>query len=455
MSNSSRQHRSGWPRLRRAHALLWACVAFTAPAWAAAPGDATPGSADALREELAALRAQQARIAELQRSTDAGIRRLERLLGVEDPIAPATADAVPVAPGASQGATAAAAAAAQAPAATALAISGDLRLRHERNFSEGDGPGRNRGALRARIGAEYALSQDLAVGARLVTGNLDDPRSTGVTLSNFNDDFDVGLDRLYASYRLGNAMLWGGKFANPFRTSSLVWDGDVNPQGAAVDYERRVRDGARLHATALYFAVDEHTAGDDSHMLGGQLGLQTDTGTWGTEAYLAYYHYMLDGIGGADPTDFRTNLLSADGGYLSDFHLANVILGGTYGGFGEAWPLRLTGEYVRNLGAATDADSGYSLDTSLGRGSRPGDWRFRYGYQVAETDAVLAAFSHDDTTLATNYRQHTLALDYVLRPDTVFNFTWYRYRPDNAGDTPGFVAHDWLHRLRFNLLLRF
>src|SRR5690606_6621790 len=106
-------------------------------------------------------------------------------------------------------------------------------------------------------------------------------------------------------------------------------------------------------------------------------------------------------------------------------------------------------------GAATRADRGHRLGTSLGRRRPPGDRRFPYGYPVAETHPVLAAVPHGHTTLATNYRQHTLALDYVLRPDTVFNFTWYRYRPDNAGDTPGFVAHDWLHRLRFNLLFRF
>ncbi|MBK6718380.1 MAG: hypothetical protein IPG62_00525 [Sphingomonadales bacterium] len=44
------------------------------------------------------------------------------------------------------------------------------------------------------------------------------------------------------------------------------------------------------------------------------------------------------------------------------------------------------------------------------------DWRFGCGYAETGVDAVLAAFSHDNTDLATNYRQHTLLVDYVVVP---------------------------------------
>lgn len=416
----------------------------------------------ALHAELEALKQEQARIDDMQKRLDARIRGVERQLGIASaPAAEVAATAetsAPVqtsAPHASAPASAAAAAVA-APPASPWSISGDVRLRHERNFAEGDGPSRNRGALRGRIAASYKASDWLTVGGRLVTGNPDDPRSAGVTLSNYNDDFQVSLDRLYAQATFGDLTVVGGKFANPFRTSALVWDNDVNPQGVAADYRRGLAGGSRLRATGMYFAVDEQSSGDDSHMLGGQLGWESAAeGHWRYDAAAAYYHYMLDSLAGADNTDFRTNLRDADGSYLSGFRLANLMASVTHTGLGEAWPLRLAGEYVRNLDAATDADTGYSMDLFLGRSSRQGDWRFRYGYSAAQTDAVLAAFSHDDTTIGTNYRQHSMAVDYVLLPNTTLNATWYRFRPDDAADAGGFDPGLWLNRVRFNFLVRF
>jgi len=447
--------------LRSRHRLGFMLAIVLVPAAQAAHAQSHALDAD-LRAQLQALKEEQGRIDALQQRLDERIRGIEQQLGIAVApvtVAPQQAQAQPQAPIAAQ-AHAPAASAANLATATAPAspwsVSGDVRLRHERNFDDGDGPHRNRGAMRGRIAASYQASDWLSIGGRLVTGNLDDPRSAGVTLSNFNDDFQVGLDRLYAQATFGHLTLSGGKFANPFRATPLVWDNDVNPQGVAADYRHSLASGAKLRATGLYFAIDEQSASDDSHMLGGQLGWESAArGHWRYDAAAAYYHYMLDSLAGADNTDFRTNLRRADGSYLSRFHLADLMASVTHTGLGEAWPLRLAGEYVRNLAAATDADTGYSMDLYLGRGSRQGDWRFRYGYSAAQTDAVLAAFSHDDTTIATNYRQHSVAVDYVLLSNTTLNATWYRFRPDDAADAGAFDPGVWLNRVRFNLLVRF
>lgn len=126
-----------------------------------------------------------------------------------------------------------------------------------------------------------------------------------------------------------------------------------------------------------------------------------------------------------------------------------------YAGLPGAWPLSVVGNYVQNLGAAVPEDSGWSLDSSLGELSEVGDWRFGYGYAVAETDAVLAAFSQDNTTYATNYREHTLTADYLLSADTFLNLTGYIYHREDfalAGQ-PG--DNDWVSRVRLNLQFSF
>jgi len=67
--------------------------------------------------------------------------------------------------------------------------------------------------------------------------------------------------------------------------------------------------------------------------------------------------------------------------------------------------------------------------------------------------AVLAAFSDDNTTIATKYRQHSAVLDYQLSSNIVFNATLYRYRPKHVGESCAEDTDPWLNRIRLNLLI--
>jgi len=235
-----------------------------------------------------------------------------------------------------------------------------------------------------------------------------------------------------------------------------VWDGDITPQGIGMNYKLPLAGGGALKANALYYVIDEQAAGSESTMAGAQLVYESPAlGSWKFDTATAYYHYSLGSLAGADAGDYRTNLRKPNGTYLSEFHLGDVIAGATYTGFGERWPLRIVGDYVRNFGAATDADTGYGLDVLLGRASKAGDWRVGYGYAVAETDAVFSAFSQDNTSIATNYRQHLLSADYVFAAGTSINATWAHYKPYSALDAGSFDPGDWLDRFRLALLVTF
>lgn len=349
-------------------------------------------------------------------------------------------------------------AAASAPIVSArrLRVGGDLRLRYESNFGESGARDRDRAVLRARLRAAYALSSKIELGAQFTTGDPDDPNSTDITLSNFNDDLQVSLDQIYARFKLGQLQLHAGKFPLPFIRTDLVWDGDVSPQGASASW--RLPLGSRVAVTlnGLYFIVDESVAGDDSDMLGGQVAAEVPlTDKLRLDIGLAYYDYSLRGVAGGDAGDFRTNPRRPDGRYLSDFDLANVLLALNWKGLGAKWPARLSADLVSNFGAATSEDFGYSIDFQIGRTLASKDWRIGYGYAVAETDAVLAAFAHDNTTLGSNYRQHTLSVDYVWRPNLLFNATLYHYRALRGDLIASAVPRDWVNRLRLNMLLTF
>lgn len=417
-----------------------------APA-SAQTGDITQSAAIAeLKAAVQALQAEQAQ-------SRARIAELEAALARQGGPLPAATTTPPV-PAASIAAISAQGAPVIVPTATTsqrLTLSGDVRVRYESNFGINGVRNRDRGVLRARLRAAYAVNEWLTVGGQLATGDPDDPNSTDVTLSNFDDDLQISLDQAYVRLAPGNFQAYLGKIPQPFVRTDLVWDGDVSPQGISASYAAS-RGGMKLKANALYFIVDEAAAGPDGRMIGGQIVVETPPARLQAELAVGYYDYSLRSVAGAAEGDFRSNLF-AGGRYLSDFNLLDVIAAVTWGGLGERWPVRLVGDYVHNFGAATKADTGFGIDLFVGRASQPGDWRFTYGYAEAETDAVLAAFSHDNTNLATNYLQHTLAVDYIPRRNLLLNATYYRYRQKDM--TIGSGPFGWQNRLRFNFMVGF
>ena len=434
---------------------------FSVPALAQSDSEAD------LRRQVAALTARQA-------ESDARIARLEALLAarVQQSAATPTSGSVAAPPVqlADQGAVASSPASPAAPVNPAggsapgaappavpskLTLNGDVRVRYESNFDVPGARNRDRGVLRARLRAAYALNSWLTLGGQIATGDNDDPNSTDITLGSFDDDLAVSLDQVYMRAATGGLTVTGGKIPQPFARTELVWDGDVSPQGVSATYKADLRGGASVKANGLYFLVDEATAGEDSRMVGGQVQFETAASKpLKFELAAGYYDYRLSSLAGGDTGDFRTNRFAA-GRYLSDFDLLDVIAAVQYNGLGEMWPVRLVGDYVHNYGATTNQDTGFGVDLLLGRGSKVGEWRFGYGYAEAEVDAVLTAFSHDNTNLASNYLQHTLLVDYVIVPNVTLNATYYRYRAKSARFTPAFSATDWANRLRLNLLATF
>jgi hypothetical protein len=275
-----------------------------------------------------------------------------------------------------------------------------------------------------------------------------------VQLSNFDDDLQFTLDQAYVQINLGDLKLYGGKIPQPFTRTDLVWDSDVNPQGVSAVYKRSLGGGAALRANALFFIVDEDAVGADSTMVGAQLGYDLAVReTLKLDLSLAYYDYRLGSIVGGDAGDFRSNLRNPDGRYQSDFDLGDAIVGVTWTGLGNRWPVRAVGDYVHNFGAINSQDTGYGVDLAVGRASHAGDWRLTYGYSVAENESVLAAFSHDNIALATDYRLHALTFDYVPMPQTLLSAIWYHYKPyEPFGST---AAYDWIERIRLAFAVSF
>ncbi|MBL8650108.1 MAG: putative porin [Sphingopyxis sp.] len=408
--------------------------------------------------------AQEGRIAALERKLEEQQQRIDQLEAMVTRQATMIERTSPPSPSPTQPVVAAAPSAASLPVAATgtapegafrlpgLDVSGDMRVRQEWNFV--DGRDRSRSAVRARLRATYKIDDHFAVGTQIATGDPDDPNSTDVTLGNFVDDFQVSLDQAWIRYSNGGFTTYVGKFPQQFQRTDMLWDSDVSPQGVAAAYGANVGK-ARIDARGIWFVIDEASVARDSDMLGGQLALSAPLSS-DFKAGLtgSYYHYRLGSVAGADAGDFRGNLL-AGGRYLSDFHLAEGI--GTLGwsGLSDRWPLAFTADYVKNLGAAVPGDTAFNLEFAAGRTAKPGDVRIAYNYSEVEVDSVLAAFSHDNIDLSTNYRLHGLGIGYVPAPHLQLDLLWYHYRPLDPAYAGSLSPSDWLDRIRLAFMVSF
>ncbi|MFM6932231.1 MAG: putative porin [Novosphingobium sp.] len=335
-----------------------------------------------------------------------------------------------------------------------LDLSGDLRLREEFNWSIANARNRARSVMRVRLRGTYTINPNITIGGEIATGDPDDPNSTDVTLSNFNDDLDTSLDQAWLRFTSGGLVVTAGKFPQIFQRTDMIWDSDVMPEGIGATYGIAFGD-THLDARAVYFVIDEAAAASDSDMIGGQLVFAAPVSR-ALRLTLAgsYFHYRLGSVAGADTGDFRSNLIS-NSRYLSDFHLIEGLATLTWTGPGPRWPISLAVDYVRNLGSAVPADSGFNIEFAAGRTAMRGDWRIAYNYSEVGVDAVFAAFTHDNLNTATNYKLHGFSLAYSPAKDLIIDLSFYHYRPLDPLYAGLNSPADWLNRIRLNLLVNF
>ncbi len=120
---------------------------------------------------------------------------------------------------------------------TELKIYGDFRFRYQYDDREAQiaSPNnvsqRSRWRFRLRLNADIQLTENFFAGVGLETGISAD--SGNQTYDNGFDDYNIYISKAYLGWKPTE---WFtvvlGKQKNPFYTTDLVWDPDINPQGA-------------------------------------------------------------------------------------------------------------------------------------------------------------------------------------------------------------------------------
>jgi hypothetical protein len=368
-----------------------------------------------------------------------------------------------------------------------ISLSGDMRVRYElQNFSESNFPffpdvgainlaggvtdsagfpllnsliDRHRVNYRARLDLHANIAKGVEAGIRLASGNERGAVSTNATLGDFFLKDNFWLDRAYIQLEpVKGIKLTGGRMPNPFDTTDMVWDRDINPEGASVQLNLPVLSNLSVFGAAAFLPLEERALYGDTYMIGAQGGLEARSGPFTLRASASYYDYRgiqsrknaPDGSRLFDYTaprflatgnsvfNMRTDGLTTLAGLASDFNLLIGNAGLSYQAGAKRFSL--TGEVVRNM--ALDAnevarlrgepgvkpgDLGWQvrLDAGYPEIRKFGEWNLGVAYKRIETDAVLDIFTDSDFGLGgTDVKGYLVEGDFGIYKNTWIGFRW-------------------------------
>ncbi|HAJ72058.1 MAG TPA: hypothetical protein DCO68_08255, partial [Methylophilaceae bacterium] len=376
-----------------------------------------------------------------------------------------------------------------------VTFNGDIRLRYEHDgFDNGNASitalnnvnrnaniansteDRDRFRLRARLGADVEANSWLKGGLRLTTGLITDPVSPNQTEGASQGKYTLGLDRAYlAASPLPWVSVQGGRFANPFFHTDLMWDPDLAFDGVAATFKPKINDAFSSETTVGAFPIDEIQASEvnkaqDKWLYALQTGIKWQ-GQNKSSARIGLAYYDYENVEG-QPSPFGTTLYDAGipafrqkGNNTFVVNAANTPAAGSEKyGLASKFKLidvtgqvdlmtfdpvhvTLTGDYVRNIGfdraeikKRTGADfaeetDGYQVRLDVGQNSfnggssvevKPNDWQVSFAYKRLEADSVLDAFTDSDFHLGgTDAEGWVIGGNYAIDKNAWVNARYY------------------------------
>jgi hypothetical protein len=334
---------------------------------------------------------------------------------------------------------------------------------------------RNRLRVRAQLGVKAEINDWMTAGIRMTTGSLDDPISPNQTQEAASGKYTIGLDRAYMNAKIKPWLnVVGGRFANPWFSTDLMWDPDLAFDGVAASFTPTINDQLSGFVTIGAFPIDEieksqTNLAKSKWMYGSQAGINWKFNTKSTaKLAVALYDFQnvegilndpspIDGTGGrylATVPTFRTkgnstfNINNSVAGTLankeqyglsSKFRDVNITGQIDLAQF-DPVHIILTGDYIRNIGfdkeeifrrtglAPTEQVNAYQLKLAVGMPDtyQKGQWNAFAAYKRLEADSVLDSFTDSDFYLGgTNAKGWLLGGSYGLDKNTWLTARWF------------------------------
>jgi opacity protein-like surface antigen len=293
--------------------------------------------------------------------------------------------------------------------ASRVTLKGDLRYRYEYIGDEAlNASGvqatadRYRDRIRARVNVEAKATDNILLGFGFATAEGGDPRSSNQTLDGVFSRKSLDLDLAYFAWRFAN---WGdfigGKMKQPFVKpgQSVFWDGDINPEGLALAFNRGIWFGSAYSYWVDEISGPESTRTSDVMLYGGQVGVKLPIGA-SALTLAAHYYDLKGGVGRAPFYNNNSNGNTTIGvgtpptqvlayGYQVIDLMAewNLMLG--------TLPLQLWADAAQNQDPE-DLNDAWALGVMLGKASDPKTWEIGASYQKVEKDALFAQLIDSD-----------------------------------------------------------
>ncbi len=284
-----------------------------------------------------------------------------------------------------------------------IKFGGDFRDRYDGIWDETKDYDRHRNRIRARLSLKAGITEDFTFMSRFATG-VNDPASTNRTLTDAFATKGYWLDLAYFDFhpvKVPGLHIYGGKMKNSFykpAKNQLVWDGDVNPEGIAINFGREAGEKVSYFLVGSWYTVMERKADPDIYMLGAQGGLKIKASDKVKIVFGASY-YGYENLKGSEALfndEFFGNTSVDDDGtdvFASDYTLVEV-----FGEFGfktgkASWTAY--GSYVNNT-AADSLNTGYIAGLGVKGGKDKGAWKLGGFYKWIEADGVIGLFTDSD-----------------------------------------------------------
>lgn len=345
------------------------------------------------------------------------------------------------------------------------------------------GTQRERFRVRARLGMLAKISDTWSGGIRLATGNTNDRVSTNQTLGQDWNKYNLLVDQAFIKYDPAEWFsITGGKIPNPWFSTDLVWDIDLNFEGVAATFKPSFANNTvKPFLTVGYFPIKEQNppASKGRSMVGVQGGTQWDlSSNTRFKVGLAWYAFRnfegkvesddsLDYSGG-NLVPYTANYgqyeygsgLRQKGNSLFVTNATSDTAATTYWGLASRFrPLNLTasldlanfdpvhivltGDWVRNtafdrgeiysrtqgrVDLSDGSNTGYQYKLTVGmpqiKDAR--DWQAFVSYRRLGSDAVLDAFTDSDFGGGgTNLKGYILGLQYGLDRNAALGLRWF------------------------------
>ncbi|MBH3422709.1 putative porin [Pseudomonas gessardii] len=158
--------------------------------------------------------------------------------------------------------------------------------------------------LRARLGMKAIIAPQWTAGIRIGTGSDNNPVSTTQTLGGGFGKKDIWLDQGYLTWKATQDLtLTGGRIANPFYSTDMMYSSDLNFDGVAAIFNHSLSNEWGLFGTLGAFPV-EYTSdtassngfdkedSDTKWLFGGQIGANWKINRSNSlKGALAYYRF--------------------------------------------------------------------------------------------------------------------------------------------------------------------